>query len=140
MTTLGDDLKLLAGLKALADSSFPKRCNNCGHMYHSVDEYVSQTVPISAQKTGLKQSRDDDGSTIVELFRNCACGSTLMDFFDDRRDMSDTGAQRRKRFDELLAGLVARGLERTVARNEMLKVMRGQPSEILRVVTPAEKK
>ncbi|MCK9987662.1 MAG: hypothetical protein AzoDbin1_04134, partial [Azoarcus sp.] len=42
-----------------------------------------------------------DGQVIVELFRNCVCGSTLMDCFRDRRDTSEAGLRRRARFGEL---------------------------------------
>jgi len=130
------DPTLLAGLRALAESSFPKRCGNCGKVYDGVADYVTQTASISAGRTGLKQSRDDDGQTILELFRNCTCGSTLMDFFSDRRDLSSAGEQRRRRFDELIQHLSGCGLDRTVARTELLKVTHGLPSEILRVKRP----
>jgi len=133
------DPTLLAGLRALAESSFPKRCGNCGKVYDSVADYVAQTASIATDKSGLKQSRDDDGQTIIELFRNCTCGSTLMDFFSDRRDLSGAGEQRRRRFDELIQHLIGRGLDRAVARTELLKVMHGLPSEILRVTRPPAK-
>lgn len=133
------DSTLLAGLRALAASSFPKRCGTCGKVFQDVADYVTQTASIAADKSGLKQSRDDDGQPIVELFRNCTCGSTLMDFFSDRRDLSSAGEQRRRRFHELIQLLVGRGLDRAVARTELLKAARGQPSEILRVSRPAAK-
>jgi hypothetical protein len=139
MTGAHWDPKLVAGLTALAEASFPKRCATCGAVYEDVHEYTQRTVPISSTRSGLKQSCDDDGRTIVELFRNCACGSTLMDFFGDRRDMSDAGARRRQRFAELLTYLVSAGLEGGVARAELLKVMRGGASEILAHVKPPKK-
>lgn len=133
------DPTLVAGLRALAEASFPKRCANCGAVYEDVHDYAQRTAPISSARSGLKQSRDDDGRTIVELFRNCACGSTLMDFFGDRRDLSDAGARRRQRFAELLTYLVGAGLDGVVARAELLKVMRGEASEILaRIKSPKE--
>jgi len=133
------DQTLLAGLRALAESSFPKRCGNCGKVYDNVADYVTQTASIAVERSGLKQSHDDDGQTIVELFRNCTCGSTLMDFFSDRRDLSSAGEQRRRRFDEVIQHLTGRGLDRAVARSELLKVARGLPSEILRVTRPPGK-
>jgi len=133
------DPKLVAGLKALAETSFPKRCANCGAVYADVHDYVSRTAPVSEVRSGLKQSRDDDGRSIVEFYRNCKCGSTLMDFFGDRRDLSDGGNKRRQRFAELLDYLVGTGLERVVARSELLKVMRGETSEILARVKPPRK-
>jgi hypothetical protein len=125
------DPKLVAGLKALAASAFPKRCRNCGAVYEDVDDYVRRTEPISTARSGLKQSADDDGRTIVELFRNCTCGSTLMDFFGNRRDLSEAGARRRQRFTELHASLVGSGLDAAVAHAELLKLMRGEGSDIL---------
>lgn len=133
------DPTLMAGLKALAETSFPKRCANCGAVYQDVNDYVTRTTPMSAVRSGLKQSRDDDGQTIVELFRNCACGSTLIDFFGDRRDMSEAGGKRRQRFAELLAYLEGAGIEPVVARAELLKVMRGGASEILARVRPPKR-
>jgi hypothetical protein len=133
------DPKLMAGLKALAETSFPKRCANCGAVYQDVNDYVTRTAPMSAVRSGLKQSRDDDGQTIVELFRNCTCGSTLIDFFSDRRDMSGTGGERRQRFADLLTYLASTGLDPVVARAELLKTMSGGISEILARVHPPKK-
>ena len=133
------DPTLVAGLRALAEASFPKRCAACGAVYEDVHDYVRSTAPISATRSGLKQSVGDDGQTIVELFRNCACGSTLMDAFGDRRDFSDAGARRRHRFTELLDYLVGQGLDRAVARAELLVVMNGGTSEILAGIKPPKK-
>jgi len=54
-----------------------------------------------------------------------------MDVFGNRRDSSEAGTRRRKRFDELVAFLVSEGLDPLVARAELLKVMRGGRSEVL---------
>lgn len=126
------DNTLLDGLNALAESAFPKQCRTCGREYATVEEYCKDTRPISETRSGLKQSEDDDGKLIVELFRNCPCGSTLMDCFSDRRDTSERGMQRRARFAELLGYLEKEGLERATAREELLKVMHGQGSDILK--------
>ena len=89
-------------LRALAESAFPKRCANCGRTYATAEDFLAQTQHISPNRSGLKSSTDDDGAIIVEAFRNCVCGSTLMDFFSDRRDASAAGLARRQRFGELL--------------------------------------
>ncbi|TVT51125.1 MAG: oxidoreductase [Denitromonas halophila] len=130
------DAELLAGLKALAASAFPKRCANCGHVYQDEAAYLSETLPISPNASGLKRSEDDDGATIVEAFRNCACGSTMMDFFSDRRDDTEAGERRRARFGELLSYLTDRGLAPDAARRELRKVMRGEPSDVLQRFRP----
>ena len=125
------------GLRELAESAFPKHCRNCGKIYRDAAEFIAATQPLALDKSGLKQSMGDDGRAILELFRNCVCGSTLMDCFNDRRDLSMGGTQRRQRFGELLAYLATQGIEHAVARQELLKVMRGQPSELLHsIVSP----
>ena len=133
------DAKLFEGLTELAAGAFPKCCNNCGRIYHDANEYLNATQPISATRSGLKQSRDEDGHTIVEAFRNCECGSTLMDMFNNRRNVSEEGLKRRQRFGELLEYLVAQSLEREVARAELLKVLRGEGSSILKNFKPPAK-
>lgn len=122
---------LYAGLRALMATTFPKRCANCGRSYANEAEFVAQTNAVPTGRSGFKQSRDDDGETIVELFRNCVCGSTLMDCFTDRRDHSASGQQRRAKFDELIGVLAQRGLDRETARGELLKLLRGQTSALL---------
>ncbi|HTY98892.1 MAG TPA: oxidoreductase [Rhodocyclaceae bacterium] len=133
-------LDFYAGLRELAESAFPKRCRNCGRTYQNAGEFVAATQPLAPDRSGLKQSRDDDGRAIVELFRNCVCGSTLMDSFNDRRDLSDVGAGRRRRFDELLAYLAEKGIAGTIARQELLKVLRGEASELLRGIAAPKAK
>jgi len=125
---------LYAGLQELAAGAFPKRCTLCGRSYRNVEDYVAQTGRVGSGRSGLKQTFDDDGQVIVELFRNCVCGSTLMDCFNDRRDISAAGAKRRARFGELVESLVVRGLEREHARSELLKILRGEKSAVLRPV------
>lgn len=128
----GIDAELYAGLRELAAGAFPKRCPTCGRSYRDADDYIAQTRRVGSGRSGLKQAVDDDGQVIVELFRNCVCGSTLMDCFRDRRDTSEAGLRRRARFGELIAALVAQGLERERAHAELLKVLRGEPSTILK--------
>ncbi len=128
--------KLFEGLNSLAESAFPKKCETCGRMFETAEQFLRETEDIRESVTGLKQSRDDEGAIIVEAFRNCACGSTLMDFFNDRRDQSNAGDIRRKKFNDFLVFLMENGLEREVARDELLKVMHGEKSEILANIRP----
>ncbi|MGD8844034.1 MAG: hypothetical protein PVJ84_18740 [Desulfobacteraceae bacterium] len=131
---MGPDVKhsseLFKNLKALSDASFPKRCAMCGQEYASVKEYVEKTQDVSGQ-SGLKKGYDDDDKPIVELFRNCVCGSTLMDCFSDRRDVSDAGLKRRKLFGKLIDIMISKGVEAGLARQELLKVMQGEHSAVL---------
>lgn len=119
------------GLRALADSAFPKYCRNCGRTFSTAEQFIEETEQIRQGTSGLKQSYDDDDLTIVEVYRNCPCGSTLMDYFSNRRDSSEVGLNRRKKFGEMLDMIAAKGIERDVARVELLKLLRGEHSEIL---------
>lgn len=122
--------ELFNGLKALSDASFPKKCAFCGEEYATVEEYVQKTEDVSGT-SGLKKGYDDDDKPIVELFRNCICGSTLMDCFNDRRDVSSEGLKRRELFGKLLKMLTDKGIEGAVARGELLKVIKGEHSPVL---------
>lgn len=117
------------GLKALVESAFPKKCANCGKTFSTASQFIEETKTIRQEATGLKQSVDDDNMTIVEMYRNCSCGSTLMDFFTDRRDVSDAGKKRRDLFNDMLPSLEKTGLNRAGARDCLLRLLRNQPTE-----------
>ncbi len=125
------DEGLFAGLRELAESAFPKRCRNCGQEYRSAAEFLAATRPVRADTSGLKQSVGDEGELIVDLFRNCVCGSTLLESFSNRRDLSEDGIKRRTRFQDMVDKLVAKGCTAEAARSELLKLMRGQPNDLL---------
>ena len=128
MTKIKDsDADIFKGLKSLSELSFPKKCDTCGKVYQTVDEYTLATEEIGSA-SGLKESFDDDDKPTVELFRNCVCGSTLMDIFDNRRDLSQVGLKRREKFDELLVRLSEKGYDEDTVRGELLKIMRGEES------------
>ncbi|MBI5889330.1 MAG: oxidoreductase [Nitrosomonadales bacterium] len=122
---------IYAGLRQLADSAFPKRCKFCGREYLNSAEFLAATQPLRANASGLKQSRDDEGHAIVELFRNCVCGSTLLESYWNRRDLSEAGIMRRKRFQDMVGKLVATGCPAETARGELLKFMHGQPNDLM---------
>jgi hypothetical protein len=130
------DPALIVGLKALAETTFPKTCKCCGRTFADVADYVAQTHAMPSGSQGLKQSIGDDGQVIVDLFRNCPCGSTLMDSFNNRRNTSQQGEARRQRFNELTSYLQSSGLQASVARHELLAVMHGKASEILNKIRP----
>ena len=114
------------GLQALAASAFPKHCNYCGRVFATAFDFMQQTSSVRKDITGLKQGFDDDSIAIVEAYRNCLCGSTLMDFFSDRRDISAAGARRRELFDKLLPHLQEKGMGRAAAREHLLRLLRGE--------------
>jgi hypothetical protein len=122
--------EIYAGLRQLADSAFPKRCRTCGREYQSSTEFLAATLPPRDDVSGLKQTRDDNGQEIVELFRNCVCGSTLLESYLNRRDHSDRGIMRRNQFQDMVERLVATGCTAETARDELLRFVRGQPNDL----------
>jgi len=82
------------GLKPLP-LKFPRKCNNCGREYANEAEFLQQTQALRSDRSPLKEAEGEDGETIVEVFRNCVCGSTLMDEFQSRRDDTPEGRSRR---------------------------------------------
>ncbi len=118
------------GLQALAASAFPKHCTCCGRVFATAAEFMRQTNSVRKNSSGLKQSFDDDSVAIVEAYRNCLCGSTLMDFFSDRRDISEAGFQRRELFDKLLPHLEGKGMRKAEARSHLLRLLRGRQDSV----------
>jgi hypothetical protein len=125
----GKDAHFYVGLKALVESAFPKHCGNCGRVYESVEQFIDESRALRANVTGLKQGYDDDDVALVELYRNCTCGSTLMDMFANRRDTSRTGEQRRQLFDSSIGYLKNRGMSLPQARQCLLRLLRGEASD-----------
>ncbi len=121
---------IFKGLQALFASSFPKKCGTCGKTYQNIEEFWKETGSIR-NLSGLKESYDDDDKTIVEVFRNCVCGSTLMDVCLDRRDLSETGLERRVQFDRLLGLMEKSGIDAQIARQELLSFLSGHKSALL---------
>ena len=124
------------GLRPKGESAFPKKCQNCGRVYETSEDFFSDTANVKVEETGLRACIDTDDSVVIEAFRNCVCGSTLMDNFCDRRDMSPDGQERRDKFVKLQKYLVGKGLSANTAYAELLKVARGGKSKILAKIKP----
>ncbi|MCG8369468.1 MAG: ATP-binding protein, partial [Proteobacteria bacterium] len=124
------------GLRPSGGDAFPKRCPSCDRVYETPEDFFQETAPTGTDRTGLKQAVDESEGVFVEAFRNCVCGSTLMDSFSDRRDMSAAGNARREKFSELLVYLVEKGIDAGTAREELLEVIRGGKSELLSGIRP----
>jgi hypothetical protein len=123
------DQMIFSGLKALVEAAFPKHCRNCGRSFASAEEFLLQTQTVRSDISGLKQSVDDENMIIVEAYRNCLCGSTLMDLFSNRRDASSAGQHRRDLFNKLLPHLQEKGMTQLAARAYLLRLLRGQASD-----------
>lgn len=125
--------ELYQGLQALVDAAFPKTCSKCGASYQNLEEFLRGTSS-TLSSSGLKQVEKDRNKSVVELYRNCQCGTALMEFFCDRRDDSQTGVLVRAKFSQLLNLLQETGLSVATVRAELTQVLRGQPSEIFNLL------
>jgi hypothetical protein len=118
------------GLQTLSEASFPKKCKACNKVYTTVDDFVRETKSPKGA-SGLDETADKENKPIVTLYRNCVCGSILMDCFNNRRDLSKGGRKRRRVFEMLLGYLVSKGLEMVVARQELIRILNGEKSDVL---------
>lgn len=119
---------LYQGLKAIWDTEFPKTCPKCGRVYGSFEEYLMDTMALP-NSSGLMGYDIGDPGQQVGLFRNCACGTTIMAFCHDRRDLSETGNKRRQLFGELMNRLVDTGVSAMEARQKLLSALKTTPDE-----------
>ncbi len=121
--------ELFEGLKALIEHGFPKECESCGAVYDNIEQFVELTNPVDSE-TGLK-ARDGQESSDVEMVRQCGCGQALCAVCENRRSCSPMAMKRRDLFEHLLGILIDGGMPRKMAKSEILKVMRGEPSQLL---------
>lgn len=115
-------------LESFIEKCFPKKCD-CGKTYANLQEFLSQTEEATASGS-LLEPGDYEGTTAIDLLRNCTCGSTIMVAIYNRRDMSEDGIRLRKRFGQLLDELTAAGIEPDAARRELVRTLCGKDSEI----------
>ena len=118
-------------LQPFEEHSFPKECPKCGKVYVSLLDLICQSYN-TVRSSGLAVVKGEETKPIIGLFRNCTCGTTLFVFCKNRRDVSEQGIRRRETFDQLLKMFEAAGVDALVARQELLKILRGEESELLR--------
>jgi hypothetical protein len=119
------------GLRACLDLGFPKVCQGCGTVFHSLEDFISKTDELTRQHGLMDYPDRTHQRIIVGLYRNCRCQTTLMAVCDDRRDTSPNGQARRQQFENLLVLLEKKGLDRSIARVELLKMLHGEKSDLL---------
>jgi hypothetical protein len=122
------DTSLYQGLRAIWDTEFPKTCPKCHRVFHSFEEYLVDTRPLP-HSSGLMGYKVGDPGEQVGLFRNCGCGTTVMAFCHDRRDLSESGNKRRELFGELMNRLIANGISTAKARKKLLQELSKAPDE-----------
>lgn len=122
-STLSD---VFTDLQSLSNSAFPKHCDRCDKQYDSLEQLISETTQHGS---GLKEVIGEAREVKVE--RICCCSAVLIEKFNDRRSYGSTGDQRRMLFDRLFGLLTEGGMPERMAKKELLKVMKGQPSNLL---------
>jgi hypothetical protein len=122
--------ELFCGLRALEESMFPKKCAACGRVYKTLDDFLEQTQHLEGS-SGLIAVKAHDEDSSIGLFRNCICHSTLLVPCKDRRGQTVNQLKRRRIFGNLLDTLEKSGWKRAQARQELLKLTRGERSEAL---------
>lgn len=115
-----------SGFTPLTGDAFPKTCRNCGRVFADERAFFAGTEPPAHAVSDVRCVHDDSEETEVwlEVFRHCACGSTLMERFHSRRDLSEAGLTRRELFASMLAVLEQAGLPRAAARARLLQQFR----------------
>lgn len=110
----------------LENASFPKRCSNCGKIYHDEIQFFQETRSIPHKHSDIRPVKDDPAvrNIYLEVYRNCSCGSTLMERFHSRRDLSEAGLERRAAFESMLGKLELSGMTRQEARQSLLGMIR----------------
>ncbi|MGD9873371.1 MAG: oxidoreductase [Kiritimatiellia bacterium] len=116
-------------LLVIAKESFPKQCA-CGKRYENLEDFIARTEEVRDGR-GLFLDEDYARGEIVDMVRNCSCGSTLMVAFESRRDLSAEGDARRAIFGRLQTFFSLCGMDAETARSELLKTGRGEPSPAL---------
>ncbi len=121
-----------ANLKTLVDSAFPKTCPKCGKVYKDSQAFLTETIPVRdvslSERSGLFTMAGASSVAAIGVFRNCICGTTMMADFQDRRDLSSKGNERRAQFEKVVDLLCERGLAPDEARLALRKLMRGEES------------
>lgn len=117
-------------LKSQVARCFPKTCESCGRKYPTLEDFLSATESTPYGSSFIEKAQFTDRS-IVDILRNCACGSTLMVVLNERRDMTKRGTELRKLFDVLINVLDEHGIAKDRSREELIKYIRGGESPLL---------
>ena len=123
--------ELYQQLRPLVENPFTKECPTCGHIFQNFDEFISQTQ-TDLRSSGLVELVKTNSRAIVGLYRHCSCGEMLLVLCKGRRDTTEEGIRRRIAFGEILESLKAAGVDAAVARQELLKIVRGEESDLIK--------
>lgn len=119
-------------------NTFPKACKSCGRVYRDAKAFIEQTLPASIAK-GIKPAHGNNGQEILEIFRNCHCGATLMSPFYSRRGSSGLASECRQQFDKLVTQMTLSGRTQEAAQGELRQVITGGYADILEQLKKIER-
>ncbi len=119
---------LIEEFKRLMHGMFPKRCQCCGREFKDLDEFLAKTVPIP-DGVSILASIEHEDTSVIDINRNCSCGSTLMVVASERRDTSPQGKDFRQKFGEAVKRLENNGVDGEKARKELLDMLHNNLKE-----------
>jgi len=131
MNNTGYDKYFYRKLHSAAGFAFPQDCPKCRKNFKNVEEFISKTKSVEGVDR-IFESHDPQQRKIIEIVRQCSCGKVILEEFYTRRDDSLEGIERRAEFSHYLDELCDAGMVCSVARTELLSVMRGKPSPLMK--------
>lgn len=124
MFTTAQVENLLAKFRNLANEGFPHHCA-CGRSYKDLEDFLARTTSPHASSSGMVASLVGEGAEVVDLFRNCACGSTIMVIIQERRNFSRRTRYHRHLMQATMDACESAGVSHEQARGELLACIRG---------------
>jgi len=125
LNTTPIDHQFIRGLNQLAASSFPKSCSHCGRLFVSAEQFLSETEDLELINSKFKESYN-----LPKALRKCPCGSELEEV-TDRRILTEKGHKRRDTFERMLAILEKKGIDKHIAKSELIRATHGRISTFL---------
>ncbi|MCB1614958.1 MAG: hypothetical protein KDI30_02985 [Pseudomonadales bacterium] len=114
-------------MQCLTKEAFPKVCPTCHKVYSNELEFFTETVALENTDREIKAveglEENQEPPEFIEVYRNCACGTTLMEWFHSRRNFSEKGIKQRLLFTLLQEGLISKGYSVDDARGLILDFM-----------------
>jgi len=97
----------------------PNVCPKCGAKYRNSDDFFAKTEEVSS----VIRKTESEKPIKINLECRCSICSYLFKINSDKgRDTSKEGVYVRSKFGEILEMLISEGMDREVAKNEVLKL------------------
>lgn len=115
------------GIVRLSSAAFPKTCTNCFKVYEDELQFLVETEAIPHTGRNIREVKGelayDEPEEFIEVYRNCCCGTTMMEYFHSRRNLSQEGIRQRVMFARIQDALIREGYEKEEARTLILDFM-----------------